>query len=426
MTQLLRRIDPSDISVSRGAPFDPETMLQASEIIQDVRNEGEPAIRRFAERFGERRAGEPLVLNAQDMATARDQLDLDTRTALEAAADRIRVFSSAQRQALSDIEIPVPGGVAGHRVEPIQAVGCYAPAGRYPLPSSVLMTVIPAKVAGCDRIVAMSPGAHPVMLAAASIAGADEFVAFGGAHGIAAMTFGYEGFEPVDFICGPGNRWVTAAKQHCSGAVGIDMLAGPSELLIIADETANAAVVAADLLAQAEHDPDARPLLATTHAPLIEQVEQALSEQLARLATSATATTALKNGWVCLVHSRDELAEIATRVAPEHLEVLVSAPRTLESQLRNAGAIFFGSATAEVLGDYGIGPNHTLPTAGTARYAAGLSVLDFVRVRTHIEISDLTAAQEVYTQTEAIARIEGLDAHAASARARLTLPGAST
>ena len=266
------------------------------------------------------------------------------------------------------------------------------------------------------------------MLAAAAIAGADEFLAVGGAHAVAAMAYGFADgdrdgeteFERVDVIAGPGNKFVTAAKQLVSGVIGIDMLAGPSELVVLADGSSHPAVVAADLLAQAEHDADASAMLVTTDGGLADSVQAELGTQLAELATRDVAERALGNGFVCVCESLDEAISVTDRVAPEHLEIMTADAEVVAGRIRNAGACFIGARTAEVVGDYGAGPNHTLPTGGTARFKAGLSVMDFLRLRTWIRLEDDSeAAGTLLADTVRIAEMEGLAGHAASARARL-------
>jgi phosphoribosyl-ATP pyrophosphohydrolase/phosphoribosyl-AMP cyclohydrolase/histidinol dehydrogenase len=256
------------------------------------------------------------------------------------------------------------------------------------------------------------------MLAAAAIAGADQFLAVGGAHAIAAMALGIDGLDRCDVVCGPGNAWVTAAKQLLSGEVGIDMLAGPSELLILADDTADARLVAVDLLAQAEHDTDARAILITTSPRLADAIDGALESELATLPTRDTARAALRNGFVCLADSLDEAIALSDRIAPEHLEIMCADADAVARRIRNAGGVFIGAAAAEVLGDYGIGPNHTLPTGGTARFRAGLSVAQFLRLRTWIRIDDPAAASGVVADTVRLAEIEGLAGHARAAESR--------
>lgn len=416
---LLPRVGADEVGRGRQAPVDATTLAGAARIVEDVREGGEGAVRGYAKRFGERAPGEPLVYGRGAMEAALRALDAADAELLERVAGRIERFAGAQMEAIRGVDVAIPGGRAGHTVEPVGSVGCYAPAGRYALPSSVLMTAVTARVAGCNRVVVASPGAHPVMLAAGAVAGADEFLAVGGAHAVAGLAYGFGGFAPVDMVLGPGNRWVTAGKQLVSGVVGIDMLAGPSELLIVADESAEAAVVAADLLAQAEHDTDARAMLVTTSERLAGEVEAELGRQLAGLATAETARAALANGFVCVVGEADAMVEIADRVAPEHLEVVTADAEGVARRVRNAGGVFIGAGAAEVLGDYGAGPNHTLPTGGSARFSAGLSVVSLVRLRTWMRIDDPAAASGLIEDTRRMARMEGLCAHEAAAAVRL-------
>lgn len=418
---LLRQVSPDAIAGLARPPVSPSTLSAAGEIVGAVRQRGEAAVREFAERFGERARGEPLLLGRAEMRAALDALDPADRATLERVAGRIESFARAQRDSVRELSVAVPGGRAGHTIEPVASAGCYAPAGRYPLPSSVLMTAITARVAGCRRVVVASPRAHPITLAAAAVAGTDEFLAVGGAHAIAALAYGFHGDERLDrcdVIAGPGNAWVTAAKQLVSGVVGIDMLAGPSELLIIADETADAGLVAADLLAQAEHDADASAMLVTTSQSLANDVERELVRQLALLPTRDVAALGLKNGFVAVVDTEDEMAAVADRIAAEHLEVMTADPEGLATRISNAGAVFLGSASAEVLGDYGAGPNHTLPTGGTARFQAGLSVMHFLRLRTWLRIDDTAESSSLRADTQRLAAMEGLAGHAEAARRR--------
>lgn len=416
MTTMLRRVEPEEVARLIRPPVDDATLDAARAIVAEVREAGEPAVRRYAERFGERTPDQPLVLGRAEMDRAVEALTDADRAVIDRAAARIGAFARAQREALSDVDIAVPGGRAGHTVVPVQAAGCYAPGGRYPLPSSALMTAVTARVAGCERVVVATPGAHPVSVAAAGIAGADAVLAVGGAHGIAALACGFVGFEPVDLIAGPGNRWVTAAKQLVSGVVGIDMLAGPSELLVIADDDADPATVAADLLAQAEHDTDARAILVCRSEVFASRVDAELAGQLDALATRETARVALGNGFACVCASDDAMIAVTDRVAPEHLEILTGNAGDLARRLRHAGALFIGSGSAEVMGDYGVGPNHTLPTGGTARFRAGLSVMDFLRPRSWLRLD--TPDDGLVADTIRLAEIEGLAGHAASARRR--------
>lgn len=416
---LLRIISADELDRAVKPVVSDEVLLQARAIVERVWREGEPAIRAYAEQFGERTPDQPLVLGPDEMRVAFESLDKADRDALVRSGERIERFAKAQLGAISPIIVDVPGGQAGHTIEPVAAAGCYAPAGRYPLPSSVLMTGITARAAGCERVVVASPGAHPITLAAAHIAGADEFLCVGGAHAIAAMGYGFEGFARCDVIAGPGNAWVTAAKSLLSGVVGIDMLAGPSELLILADDSADVATLAADLLAQAEHDTDAVPMLVTTNPLHADEIQLELARQLETLPTAETARVALGNGFIIVCDSIQQAINLADRIAPEHLEIITRDAQTVAQQVRNAGGVFIGARTAEVLGDYGIGPNHTLPTGGTARFQAGLSVTHFLRLRTWIRIDDQTGNEAVLDDTMRIARMEGLIGHERSAAVRI-------
>ena len=418
---LLRVIQADALDRERKPAVD-SVLEQAREIVDRVRNEGKPAVRAFATKFGERTLDEPLVLGPDSLRDAYESLDIEYREALLRTAERIELFAHAQRESIQAITIDVPGGQAGHTIEPVQSAGCYAPAGRYPLPSSVLMTAITARVAGCKRVVVASPGASTITLAAAHIAGADEFLCVGGAHAIAAMAYGFEGFDRCDVIVGPGNAWVTAAKQLVSGIVGIDMLAGPSELLIIADESASVEVLAADLLAQAEHDTDAIPMLITTCPEHVDRIQTELARQLEVLPTAETARIALRNGFAFVCDDLDQAVKIANRIAPEHLQLSTQDAELIADQISNAGAVFIGERTPEVFGDYGIGPNHTLPTGGTARFQGGLSVIHFLRLRTWIRIDDRSESNAVAKDSQRLAQMEGLLGHKNAISVRYTTP----
>ena len=417
-TPLLRVIDPDEVPSLRRSPIDRQTLLAAGEIVDQVESGDEATLRAIAERLGDRKPGEPLVIERDQLDAALDATASQDRAALERAAASIERFAQAQRNSITDVGIDSETpGTLGQQVIPVDRAGCYAPGGRFPLPSSVLMTAIPARVAGVTSVTVASPRPAPITLAAAAVAGADRLLAVGGAQAIAAMAFGV-GVDPVDVIVGPGNRWVTAAKQLVSGSVRIDMLAGPSELVVIADDSADPAVVAADLLAQAEHDTDAAAILVSSSRSLIDRTNSQLASQLADLPTAATARAALDNGFAVLTDSNADSAEIADRLAPEHLQIITEDASALAASIRHAGAIFIGAHTAEVFGDYGLGPNHTLPTGGTARSFAGLSVFDFLRIRTTIELTESPSAQTVESIAR-LARLEGLEAHARAAEIRL-------
>lgn len=414
---LLKTIKASDFQPDAAPrPLDEATLAAADAIVSGVREGGREALIEYAKRFDGHVDGQPLLLDRDALEAAKARLNADDLSLLERVADRVRKFAQAQLDALSELEIDVPGGKAGHSIVPVQRAGCYAPAGRYALPSTVIMTVVPAVVAGCGQVVLATPGTSDLMLAAAAVAGADRVLAVGGAQAVAAMAYGFDGLERCDVIVGPGNRWVTAAKKIVSGDCGIDMLAGPSELVLVGDESSDPATVAADLLAQAEHDEDARAFLVTTDRDLIQKVVAELEQQLEVLPTAETARVALGNGAAVLCDSVEQVIATCNALAPEHLELHCDNSQAVANEIVNAGCLFIGHQSAEVFGDYGVGPNHTLPTAGTARFSAGLNVFTFVRVRTWLKLD--AAPQSLVDDTARLAELEGLVAHQRSALKR--------
>jgi phosphoribosyl-ATP pyrophosphohydrolase/phosphoribosyl-AMP cyclohydrolase/histidinol dehydrogenase len=415
----LRRVSPAGIPDRRSSPVDAATHEAALAIVEDVRAGGEDAVRRHAERLGDIAPGEPLTLDRAAMERAAADVPREQIALLERVAGRIERFARAQREAIAPVRVPVPGGWAGHRVQPVDGAGCYAPGGRFPLPSSMLMTVITARAAGVATAWAASPRPAPITIAAALVAGADGLLAVGGAQAIAALAYGAGPVPAADTICGPVNRFVTAAKRIVAADRRIDMLAGPSELLLVADATADPETVAADLLAQAEHDPDAIPVLLATDAAVIDAVDAALGRRLAVLSTRDTAARALENGYAILADDVDAVVAACDAVAPEHLQLSCADPHAIAARLRHYGGLFVGEAAAEVLGDYGAGPNHTLPTGGTARLHAGLSVMDFLRLQTTLAIDHPEAAAPLAADARALAELEGLAGHAAAAGRRI-------
>lgn len=420
---LLRALHPHEIVPRRagsGGAVDSATLTTAAAMLDEITRAGDAAALRHAVRLGDLRDGDRHLYTADDLREARDRLPVRERDVLERVAERIRAFALAQLGCLNDLTLSIPGGEAGHSCIPVRSAGCYAPGGRFPLPSSVLMTAVTARAAGVERVWVASPRPTDATLAAAAIAGADGLLAIGGVQGVAALARGLLGVPQggCDMIVGPGNRWVTAAKLLISGEVGIDMLAGPSELVVLADETADARVVAADLLAQAEHDEDAIPILISTSAALNSAVEGELARQLAILPTHATARAALRNGYAVIARSMEQAAALSDDIGPEHLEIHARDAQRIASGIRNAGAVFIGAGAAEVLGDYGAGPNHVLPTGGTSRFRAGLSVFTFLRARTWIRIDEVARAAPILEDAAALARIEMLEGHARSAECR--------
>ena len=408
---MLKRITAAEFGNAKlSHSLDAETSAQSQAIVDDVRESGESAIRKFAAQFNERTTNQPIVIEHSELKAAADRIDVEDLELLKRVAKRIGDFAQAQLDSVKSLSTSVPGGLAGHTIEPIANAGCYAPAGRFALPSTVLMTAVTAKVAGCEHIVVASPNPSDIILAAAFVAGADQVLAIGGAHAIAAMAYGFEGFTRCDLIAGPGNRWVTAAKKIVSGDCGIDMLAGPSELALVADATADPVTIAADLLAQAEHDVDARPFLILTDASIADAIDQQLLQQLAELPTGEVAKQSLaNNGAMVMCDNVEEAIAVCNRLAPEHLELHLADAEAVAAKIRHAGCIFIGHQSAEVFGDYGVGPNHTLPTAGTARFTAGLNVFTFLRIRTWLKLEQ--APPELVADTARLAEIEGLIGH---------------
>ena len=401
----------------RSTTFAREVEDAVRAIVDDVRVHGDVAVRRYTELHDGRSPGPAGSYEIpREARRARAVVSDEVRAALEHAAERIRTFHEHQRE--TDVDVTRDGIRLALRVSPLARVGLYVPGGTARYPSSVLMTAIPAKVAGVGEIVMVTPGASAETLAAAEIAGVDRVFELGGAQAVAALAYGTATVPRVDKIVGPGNQWVAAAKRLVFGQVDIDSIAGPSEILIIADDSADPAWVAADLLAQAEHDREARAILVTTSPTLPARVEVALAAQLATLPRAAIARAALERwGAAIVVASLDDAVALANRYAPEHLELDVAAPHRLVPQLRTAGAIFVGKWAAEAAGDYVAGANHVLPTGGAARYASPLGVYDFVR-RTSIVEYDEAAARADAAVIATLAAVEGLDGHARSATIR--------
>ena len=416
MSRWLKLVASEELTRSRRRPVDAETLRQATAIVEDVRARGETALREHSERLGDVHPGATLLLDREALGDALETMTAEESDLLDRVAHRIRRFAEAQRGTLSDLDIKIPGGRAGHHWLPVASAGAYAPGGRHPLPSSVLMTVIPARVAGVKTVWVASPRPTPVTLAAAAVAGADGLLAVGGAQAIASLAFGT--LTPAcDLVVGPGNRWVTAAKKHLYGEIGIDGLAGPSEIVVISDGEADPDLVAADLLAQAEHDADAVPMLITTSSELADRVEDAMTSQLSDLPTAPTARAALDGGFCAVVANLDEAVKLSEHIGPEHLALHVADANALSEILTHYGSMFVGSSSAEAYGDYGVGPNHVLPTGGGARFQSGLSVATFLKTPTWLELEDPSV---IAADSARLARIEGLEAHAIAAERRVS------
>jgi len=394
-------------------------------IIAEVRRDGDRGLVALSKRFDRVDLDAiGIAVTAAEIDAAEDAVDPATRAALELARDRILSHHARQKPA-DERYVDAAGVTLGHRWTAIEAVGIYVPGGTASYPSSVLMNAVPAKVAGVDRLVMVVPAPegviNPLVLVAARLAGVDEIYRVGGAQAVAALAYGTETIRPVHKIVGPGNAYVAAAKRRVFGTVGIDMVAGPSEVLVLADADNDPDWLAADLLAQAEHDTAAQSILVTDSEPLAAAVEAAVERQLGRLPRGETARRSWTDyGAVILVGSLDEAPPLVDRVAPEHLEIAAADPNRLAGRIRNAGAIFLGRHTPEVIGDYVGGSNHVLPTARSARFSSGLSVLDFMK-RTSILALGPEALRALGPAAMALAAAEGLDAHGRSVAIRLNL-----
>ncbi|WP_120499245.1 histidinol dehydrogenase [Roseovarius sp. EL26] len=392
-------------------------------IISDVRGRGDAAVVELTAKFDRLElTPDKLRFSEAEIDALIEQVPAHERVALELAADRIRAYH--EKQLPEDAQwTDEAGAELGWRWSAVSAAGLYVPGGLASYPSSVLMNAIPAKVAGVERLAITVPTpdgkANPLVLLAARLSGVDEIYRIGGAQAVAALAYGTETITPVDKITGPGNAFVAAAKRRVFGKVGIDMIAGPSEILVIADNTADPEWVALDMLSQAEHDESAQAILVTDDAALADAVVKAIETQLETLERRAIAGASWRdNGAVILVPDLETAANVSDRVAPEHLELCVADPDALADKIRHAGAIFMGSWTPEAIGDYVGGPNHVLPTARSARFSSGLNVLDFMKKTT---LSKMTpgALRAIGPAAETLAISESLEAHGLSVRARL-------
>ncbi len=395
-------------------------------IVADVRARGDAALCELTERFDQvALAPEALRVGPEEVEVAAASIPPALLDALQVAHRRIEAFHRAQMP--SDLSTEDDAGLRlGMRWTPLDAVGLYVPGGKAAYPSSVLMNAVPARVAGVRRVAMCVPtpgGAlNPLVLAAARLAGVDEIYRVGGAQAIAALAYGTATIRPVDRIVGPGNAYVAEAKRQVFGRVGIDGVAGPSEVVILADEAQDARQIAVDLLAQAEHDEAAQSILITTSKILAEQVAAAVTAELPSLPRAAIAGASWRaNGAIILVRGWAEAATLTDRLAPEHLQIMVAEPERLFRQIKHAGAVFLGAWCPEAVGDYVAGPNHVLPTGRTARFASGLSVFDFLKRTTWVQ-ADRAALAKVGPAAVALAEAEGLQAHARSIAMRLNAP----
>lgn len=402
---------------------DEDVSRDVAAIIKAVRAGGDAALADYTQRFDRHDLDvSGWAVAPAETRAALDGISTELRDALELAAARITAYHEKQKPQDSD-SVDSAGVRLGARWSAVDAAGLYVPGGRAAYPSSLLMNVIPAKVAGVERIAMVTPTPNgeinPLVLAAASIAGIEEIWRVGGAQAVAALAYGTDRIRPVDVITGPGNAWVAEAKRQLYGVVGIDMVAGPSEIVVVADGQNDPEWTAADLLSQSEHDPTSQSILFTDDAAFADAVAAAVARQIPTLSTHAVAATSwAANGAIILVRDLDEAMPLVDRLAPEHLELAVDDPDRYFAQVRHAGSVFLGRMTPEAVGDYVAGPNHVLPTGRRARFSSGLSVLDFMK-RTSFLALDRQAIRAIGPAAVALARAEGLPAHAASVALRL-------
>jgi histidinol dehydrogenase len=427
---MIRRIsvppfEALDPLLPRRAGSDPETRDQVAGILEAVFQRGDEAVREFARRFdGVDLEPAEWELDQAEWQGALKRIDARLRQALGRAVDRVREYHEHQREPGFHLSSP-DGSIVGMKVTPLDRVGLYVPGGKASYPSSVIMNAVPALVAGVQEIVAVVPpgGVTDTVLAACALSGVTRIFRIGGAQAVGALAFGTATVPRVDKIVGPGNRWVAEAKRQVVGQVGIDMIAGPTEVLIIADGGASPARVAADLIAQAEHDEDATSWCVTSSSALADALPRALEEALGRAPRAAIARAALeRNGVVVVVPTMREAIEVANRRAPEHLEIVAEGAERIAGSIRHAGAVFLGDETPEPVGDYLAGPSHVLPTSGTARYASPLGVYDFVKRTSVIRYSAARLAADA-DAIVALAEAEGLDGHAEAVRIRTRADG---
>ncbi len=401
-----------------------ECLEDVRKIIKEIRQKGDEALKKFTILYDDVSLDDFRV-SQQEIKRAEKKVDSSLKKAMAQAAENLKVMSRSQLNSLKNLKLKIkPGVIAEQKIIPINRVGIYVPGGRYPLFSSLLMAAIPARLAGVKEVIVCSPPSfegslHPVLLYAARLSRVDEIYKLGGAQAVAAMALGTESIKKVDKIVGPGNLYVTAAKKELFGQAGIDFIAGPTELLIIADEKANPAFIAADLIAQAEHDLRARPVLITTEIALAKKVNKEIEDQLKRVSTRETAKRSLaKNGIIIIVKKLEEAIALANRMAPEHLAVFFEKPEQIIDKLLNYGSLFVGEYTSEVLGDYSSGLNHILPTNSASRYTGGLSVRDFLKFQTVLRVSK-KGLSEIGPAARQLAEAEGLEGHANSIKIRL-------
>lgn len=377
------------------------------EIIADVRKNGNSAVKKYSEKFDGIET-DCRELSEDEIENAVKSLDDEVLEALKFSVRNVEEFAKAQLGSVKNTMVQADGAILGHKIIPLEKVGCYIPGGNYPLPSTAIMTIVPAVVAGVKEIIAVSPKAKPVTVAAAKLAGATKIFNIGGVQAIAALAYGTETIDAVDKIVGPGNKYVATAKKIVYGDCGIDFVAGPSEVMVVADNSANSEFVAADLLAQCEHDKDARAYLLCFDRDFADKVDKCARKFLETLQTADIARVSYEKSTAYVVKDLQEAVEIANKKAPEHLELCLNEVENSVDLFRNYGSLFIGNYSAEVFGDYVSGTNHTLPTGRAARYTGGLSVFDYIKIQTFQKIENV---EKFAKYASILAEQEGLFAH---------------
>ena len=376
-------------------------------IIDYVKQHGDKAVREYTEKF-DKICPEIFEVSEEEVENAINSLDDKVLEAIDFSIKNVEEFAKAQLGSVKNTVVQTDGAILGHKIIPIEKVGCYIPGGNYPLPSTAIMTIVPARVAGVKEIVAVSPKAQSVTIAAAKKAGASRILKIGGVQAISALAYGTETISPVDKIVGPGNKYVATAKKLVYGDCGIDFVAGPSEVMVVADNSANAEFVAADLLAQCEHDKDARAYLLCFEEAFAKEVDDNAKKFLETLKTADIAKEAYEKSIAYVVKDINEAVEIANKKAPEHLELCLENANNEADKFKNYGSLFIGNYSAEVFGDYVSGTNHTLPTGRASRYTGGLSVFDYIKIQTFQKIEN---AEKFAEYASILAEQEGLFAH---------------
>lgn len=386
-----------------------ETISSVEEIVRDIRQNGDDAVKKYTKQFDNEDL-EDLLVSADEIRHAYTLVDKKTIDAIKKSIKNVKKFSEQQLKCIKTLKTNIDKNELGHKIIPLEKVGCYIPGGNYPLLSSAVMTITPAKIAKVKEVVACSPKIRPETIVACDLAGADKIYRVGGVQAIAAMAYGTQSITKVNKIVGPGNKYVTAAKKYVFGEVGIDFLAGPSEVMIIADESANPEFISADMLAQCEHDVDARAFLICTSEDFAQKVKVSAEKQLEPLSTKDIASKSFEKSFAIIATSIEQAIELANRKAPEHLELCFKNAKKSIDKFINYGSLFVGNYSAEVFGDYCSGTNHVLPTNEVSKYSGGLSVFDFIKIQTY-QIISTKGNKLISPIASQLAEKEGLKAH---------------